>query len=410
MKIALKREGYYVCAENGGDNAGIVHVNRREIGSWETWTVQRVGFDQIALHTVNGRYLCAEDGGGGEVHANRLAIGEWETFPADALTTGIFRTISGRHYLNVRSDANRTLEARATSPTVFEVEVLENGPGLLSRVRVDGRKFRDAENRVWFLKGVSLFMAYWRFLNGEDIRPLLGQMRDLGSNCIRIFGMAYFVPVNEFGAAPFKPQTYGDRYYSQLPAFCGLAAQFGQYLYWCVFTDVRGEPNLMPNESDQRRHFDRVVDALRRTPNTLLELNNEQNAHDFNQVNKAAFPRPSGLASCSGSYGDIGEAIPGPHWDFVDFHPPRRYPTHIKDCCVVDHPNYVQGMPVLLGEPDRFGSNGNPNEEQAALSAGTAAGSALGYVFHSRRGTRAELFDEETLRCARANFDAFKAK
>jgi len=38
---------------------------------------------RVALRTDNGRYLCAEGGGGGEVNATRPTPGPWETFSVE---------------------------------------------------------------------------------------------------------------------------------------------------------------------------------------------------------------------------------------------------------------------------------------------------------------------------------------
>src|SRR5437773_2432687 len=102
MKIALSLNGLYVCAEQGGDDQGIVHVNRPQIGPWETWQIDRYGLASqfVTLRSINGRYLSAELGGGNDVHANRQQIGPWEQFTLgqhgrDGVTFG---TIDGQHY------------------------------------------------------------------------------------------------------------------------------------------------------------------------------------------------------------------------------------------------------------------------------------------------------------------------
>lgn len=275
----------------------------------------------------------------------------------------------------------------------------------LPRMRVDGMNFRLATSARWTMRGASMFLLYQRFLDGEAIQPLLAMLQDLRVNCVRVFGMCHFIPLNEFGRPAFKPQNYGDRFYTELRAFCALCAEYQLYVYFSVFPDNQF---IMPALAEQLQHFNRVVGELQLEPNTLLELTNEPGAHDFNRVDAHRFSRPSGIAACAGSYGDIGGPMPGPTWDFGDYHPPRRYPTHIKDCCVVDHPNYVMGLPILLGEPDRYGSNGNPSADQARLSAGASRESALGFVFHSRQGVRTEHFDEVTRRCAEACLGALR--
>lgn len=273
----------------------------------------------------------------------------------------------------------------------------------LPRVVVRGQRF-VAGDRPWFLKGASMFPLFQRFLDGEDVRPPLQQLADLGANCVRVFGMFHWINVNEFGKPAFAPQAYGDRFYDQTPAFADLAAAFGLYVYWSAFPD---NDLIMPAPADRRAHYDRWIPALESRPNNLFELTNEQDAHAFNAVDARLFRKPSGMASCAGSYGDIGGPMPGPYWDFLDYHTPRYYPAAIKDCCVADHPNFLRGAAVLLGEPDRFGSNGNPNADLARQCAGTAIGTALGIVFHSRNGVRGEVFDAPTRACAEAFFGAF---
>ncbi len=79
--------GMYWVAEQGGD--GRVNANRTVPGGWEQFTIEKAGGssgdviqngDYIALRAMNGRYVTAENGGGGEVNANRQSRGGWETF------------------------------------------------------------------------------------------------------------------------------------------------------------------------------------------------------------------------------------------------------------------------------------------------------------------------------------------
>lgn len=272
------------------------------------------------------------------------------------------------------------------------------------RARVVGQRFYVGE-APWFLKGLTAFPIFQQFLDGQDIRSFLQQAEGLGANCVRVFGMFHWINVNEFGKPAFKPQNYGDRFYDETPAFCRLCAEYGLRVYWSCFPD---NAEVMPLHADRRKHYDRWVPILEAEPNTLFELTNEQDAHSFNAVDAKLYPKPPRMASCAGSYGDTGGSFPPPYWDFFDFHTPRSYPKAIKDCCVADAPDFQAGKAILLGEPDRYGSNGNPNAEQARMSAGTSIGTALGIVFHSRQGLRGELFDAVTLRCAAAFFSAIK--
>lgn len=273
--------------------------------------------------------------------------------------------------------------------------------GPLSRLRAEKFGFVNRDGRRVVIAGVSAFMHYERFLKGEDIRPLLEQARELGSNCLRVFGMAHNIPVNA-GRQPFKPADYGDRYFDAQPEFFALAAAYGQYVYWSVFPDVD-----LVKPGPLSPFFDREVATLERAENTFGEVTNEQDAHSFNAVDPSTLHRPSVIACCSGSYGDIGEAQPHP-WDFCDYHLPRRYepPTHIKDACVVDHPNYLAGKGIMLGEPDRYGTGGNLDHDQARMSAGACRETALGMVFHTMQGRESLTYDAATMAQGRVFFHA----
>lgn len=269
----------------------------------------------------------------------------------------------------------------------------------LSRLTAHREGFKNQEGERVSLSGVSAFMHYERFLNGEDIRPLLQQARDLGSNTIRVFGMAHYIPVNA-GRRAFRPADYGDRYFDAQAEFFSISAEYDQFVYWSVFPDAE-----LIGISDKKAFLNREVECLKAAPNTVGELTNEQDAHSFNSVDPNSVDRPSGVAFTSGSYGDIGGEQPYP-WDFCDYHLPRGYPKHIKDACVVDHPNYIAGKGVMLGEPDRYGSDGNTNHDQARLSAGASRESSLGMIFHSTKGRESLLYDDQTLDIAKVFFKA----
>ncbi|HVI47036.1 MAG TPA: M57 family metalloprotease [Chitinophaga sp.] len=71
--------GKYVCAENGGANPLI--ANRTAVGLWEKFVVLDAGNGLISLRAVvNNAYTCAENAGASPVIANRGAVGLWEKF------------------------------------------------------------------------------------------------------------------------------------------------------------------------------------------------------------------------------------------------------------------------------------------------------------------------------------------
>ena len=283
-----------------------------------------------------------------------------------------------------------------------KVVILNKVPTTLAPLtHIARHRFVDANGKSVFLTGCTDFLLYRRYLDGEDITPLLAERQALGCNMVRVFGMCHWIPVNEFGKPAFKPQDYGERFYTSLKPFVALCASYGLYVYWSTFPD---NGIIMPNLGEKQAHHKRVISELKGT-SALYELTNEVDAHDFNYVDASQFERPTSLLSCAGSQGEGDHPY---YWDFFDFHPRRDYPAHIKDCNLADNPNFLKGHDGILGEPDRYGWQGNLNALQAFESAGSSRGTSLGIVFHSRRGVRSELFDSETRNCAEAFISALK--
>src|SRR5215467_2759951 len=128
MKVALKCNGFYVAAEQGGgidtrDPAAPLALvaNRPERGPWETFTLQDLGAGQYALRTDGGFYVTAENGGGGKVRTNETSIGVWETFVGDP-EHGLFVTWDRAHMLDAYGLGGE-VTASAVLP-IFDVEVL----------------------------------------------------------------------------------------------------------------------------------------------------------------------------------------------------------------------------------------------------------------------------------------------
>ena len=77
--IALRASnGKYVCADGGGGHRLI--ADRDWIGAWETFKLIDLGDGNVALQANNGQYVCAEGGGGSSVVADRSHFDAWETF------------------------------------------------------------------------------------------------------------------------------------------------------------------------------------------------------------------------------------------------------------------------------------------------------------------------------------------
>jgi hypothetical protein len=75
------------------------------------------------------------------------------------------------------------------------------------------------------------------------------------------------------------------------------------------------------------------------------------------------------------------------------------------------NPNFITGMAVLSGEPDKFGGPNvfNPkvyltDPREAAAMAGTARGTACGIVYHTSAGVWSLPFNDVERHCAEAWF------
>jgi hypothetical protein len=77
--------GKYVCAEDGGGKPLI--ANRDWVRSWETFEWIDLGNNQFALKACNGKYVCAENGGNDPLIANRDWTRSWETFTYNLLNS-----------------------------------------------------------------------------------------------------------------------------------------------------------------------------------------------------------------------------------------------------------------------------------------------------------------------------------
>jgi hypothetical protein len=81
---------YPLTAESGGGS--IVVANRRDVGAWEKWTLQKINAagaavngaigagDRVALRASNNQWMVAEHGGCSVLRADRAQVGPWEIF------------------------------------------------------------------------------------------------------------------------------------------------------------------------------------------------------------------------------------------------------------------------------------------------------------------------------------------
>lgn len=149
--------GKFVVAEDGG--GGVVLANRNTPRAWETFIIRKVRGsgeirhgDTVSFQANNRNYLAAVNGGGGEVLANGPAVGSWETFTFETWNTSLVHLKSySNEYLTAEGGGGRELRANRDAPRTWETFTLINRSG-----RTDGFQTGDLVNfQVWNNKFVS---------------------------------------------------------------------------------------------------------------------------------------------------------------------------------------------------------------------------------------------------------------
>jgi hypothetical protein len=271
--------------------------------------------------------------------------------------------------------------------------LMSGGPSAvpsLGPLTVDGQFFRSG-GQPWTAIESSEFSLYRRYLDGDDIRPILAERQAIGFNLLRVWLLnTSVVP------GGINPRTEDD-FYDLLSTFAGVCAAYGHYIEFTAFTQTQ---TLMPNVTDQHDHWFRTQDALQGVP-CLLELVNEADQHDNRTDPSLLALRPVGILSSSGSNG-ADSPPPQPVWDYGLYHSNglsewQRKCAHNPMADVAD----VYDVPAMANENTRY-----PDQDSSEAHAfDAAAGAALlcaGACFHSASGKLSVPFDAAERRGAEA--------
>jgi Fascin domain len=126
-RVTLKSaNGKFLSAENGG--GGVIGANRTSAYQWEHFDILYLPDGKVALESANGNYVSAENGGRSSVNANRSAIREWEkyTMLKVGLNKVAFKTHTG-FYLRAGNGGDRVIDAQGetvSSWVIFEISSL----------------------------------------------------------------------------------------------------------------------------------------------------------------------------------------------------------------------------------------------------------------------------------------------
>ena len=258
----------------------------------------------------------------------------------------------------------------------------------IGTLTIDGRFFQ-MDGAPFTIIESSEFSLYKRYLDGEDITPILRDRAGVGFNTLRVWLLNQSVIGGRnggFDGSRIHPADYPNFYEALLP-FVTLCGQHGQVVELTVFTSTGA---LMPNREDQQRHLDRTADVVRGLPNVLLELANEIDQYD--NAPHSDLRRPSGVLISRGSNG--ADSTPPRHdapWDYELYHTNDLSEFQRK----VGH-NAMEwadqsGKPCVSNENTRY-----PDKDSSTTHAyDAAAGGALlcaGSCFHSQGGKFSTLF------------------
>lgn len=247
----------------------------------------------------------------------------------------------------------------------------------------------------------SEFSLFKRYLDGEDINPVLRQRSALGFNTLRVWLLNTSVVAFRNGTQQdgIHPAQHSD-FYTRLRAFCGVCESYGLIVELTVFTST---PDLMPNHGDQQLHLNLAANAVMGLGNVLLELVNE-NDHETNGVKDNevwnGLTRPGGVLISRGS--SNADNPPNRHdnpWDYEEYHTnglsefQRKVGHNAMEWADQSH------KPCVSNENTRY-----PDQDSSEIHAEDAAenGALLcaGSCYHSQAGKASVLFTGIELNCA----------
>ncbi len=266
----------------------------------------------------------------------------------------------------------------------------------------DGFFLPDGTRWIW--KGCTDFLLYKRFLDGEDIRPILLDRRYVGANLLRVLLQCHNI-------AHFYPQDYGDQFYQRMPEFSALLSRYGFRWEATVYADEQ-------NIHSGMNHWHSACVALGGVPNVVVELCNE---YPKNGIKPEDFSHPGRGLICSRGSGLADKPPARPAWDFFGWHGRRDFPkvtSSTEDMYAISRslpdgwnsPAYPKSIAVH-DEPMGFASNPQPNRRSndPNLARELAAASVVlgaGGTFHSDDGIQSRIFGPVTKACALAWYSA----
>lgn len=254
-------------------------------------------------------------------------------------------------------------------------------PPEVGRLHIDGTTFRTEAHDKWQWRGISYFLGPLRLARGEDIRPDLRWMREMGFNIPRSFGALPWVETPDYRVQNF-PYGALDDYFGLLEEF-GLRCNFsiGHYRHPDFFA-----------------YSQRVRQIAERYPHVLLERVNEPHVGSEKPDPIEDFDVAKGSCLTSyGLYGQYYDKVDGldPTLDFGTVHIQRdsawhRKARHAQELQHATGKPWISDEPAKLTEPG-FSYPGGKNDplktpQEIVWHAAVCCLYTPGFTFHCEDG------------------------
>ena len=286
-------------------------------------------------------------------------------------------------------------------PGAYEGPVLEYGAALPRLQAVGPYLYANGQRWTWAM--MTGFRDYQLFLNRQyaELRAVLQQAKDLGANGRRVLGMMHYI-------TRFDPRDYGARYYSALPEFVALEAEYGLRVHFDVFADNQ----IYGFGTD---HWARFNDVARPLESVIVGAGNEWQKNGFIP---SALAYPGMLSSQGSSIADTAPPMPG--WGIRMWHGKRGWPkvfNGFDDAFYVGEGVNDSGQrtapqaPIVHDEPIGFAEiniagRRSTDPRLAANIMLQARANGAGATFHSEDGIFSRILGPRQIACAHAFFDA----
>lgn len=270
----------------------------------------------------------------------------------------------------------------------------------------DIRAFRLPNGQVFYVIEATEFNLYARWLDGEDINPVLDQIASAGFNFGRVW-TSYDVcrsGINCQKIGFLRPSNYPN-FYTAIPEFLRLTARYGIYVEFTAFAGPY--QTLFDNIDQMVDHWNRFIAATTGQTGVIRELVNEGNNGPNLGLPYERLLRPhDNVPTSHGS--NAQDSFPvEPIWDWAGYRPAGgewwRKPGH--NAMEVANQAHV---PIWSNEMTRCcDQDADPNHFVDA--AATSALLAYGFDYHTISGKSGELWTDQEFQIAKMISAAMRA-